>query len=597
MCGILGFNWEDSELLKKLSEVIIHRGPDDYAHYTDRHISLGMRRLSIIDLKKGLYPITNEKGNLLTIFNGEIYNYKEIRTELKRKGHKFTTDCDAEIIPHAFEEYGSYFVNRLNGMFAICLYDTDTKKLFLFRDRLGIKSINYYFDGKRFAFASEIKPLLELPDFEKNINESALNNYFTYRYVPGEDSIFQHIKKLLPGHFLEFDEKIKITKYWDLHFSENKNTLKQNALFVRNLLESSVKKRLMSDVPLGAYLSGGLDSSAIVAMMAKHTDNINTFNVSFSNTEFDESKYAQIVADKFNTNHEVIEVDINAIDVLPKVAYHLDEPLADAATIPTYVMSQKTKQKVTVVLSGEGSDELFAGYERYRHMNLVSKTKFIPKFIRKIPSLIKTNNIFLKRTSRLIANIEDNKKSFLDYFAFFDDSEKKVLYAKNINKNNFDLNPYFKSSLFNAMQKLDIKQRLPGNMLLKNDRMTMAASLEARVPFLDHELVEFSTKIPFNQKVSLFQDKIVYRESIKKILPKIIYKRPKTGFTIPTEKWVKEGLEDYLLNLIEENKESYLNKNNIKKIITNVPKHFYYKRQFWSILMYEQWYNEYMVKR
>ncbi|MBT4460639.1 asparagine synthase (glutamine-hydrolyzing) [archaeon] len=597
MCGVIGFNWDDKTLLKKLSNIIEHRGPDDVALYTDRHYSLGMRRLAILDLKKGLYPIYNESETILTVFNGELYNYKKIRAELIKLGHKFKTDCDAEIIPHAYEEYGPLFVNKINGMFAICLYDLVKKKLFLFRDRLGIKPLYYYFEGKRFAFCSEIKALLVIPKFQKEINESALNNYFTFRYVPGEDSIFSKIKKVLPGHYLEFDGKIKIKKYWDLHFSKNNNSLEKNAIYVKNLLEHSVKRRLMSDVPLGAYLSGGLDSSAIVALMSKHSNNVNTFNVSFSDSEFDESKYAQIVADEFNTNHEVIDVDVNAIDTLPKVAYHLDEPLADAATIPTYLMSQQTKKKVTVVLSGEGSDELFAGYERYRHMNAAFKFKQIPKFIRNIPSKIKSDNIVFNRGKEVLSKLDKPKDAFLSYFTFFNDKDKKLLYSKNINKKNYDLNEYFGKSIFNSMLKLDVKERLPGNMLLKNDKMTMAASLEARVPFLDHELVEFSSKIPFNQKITLFKDKLVYRESIKKIVPKIIYKRKKTGFTVPTSAWVKEGLKDHLFDLVEQNKEPYLNKNYIKKISDKVHKHFYYKRQFWSILMYEQWYNEFMVKR
>ena len=243
MCGVIGFNWDDKTLLKKLSNIIEHRGPDDVALYTDRHYSLGMRRLAILDLKKGLYPIYNESETILTVFNGELYNYKKIRAELIKLGHKFKTDCDAEIIPHAYEEYGPLFVNKINGMFAICLYDLVKKKLFLFRDRLGIKPLYYYFEGKRFAFCSEIKALLVIPKFQKEINESALNNYFTFRYVPGEDSIFSKIKKVLPGHYLEFDGKIKIKKYWDLHFSKNNNSLEKNAIYVKNLLEHSVKKK------------------------------------------------------------------------------------------------------------------------------------------------------------------------------------------------------------------------------------------------------------------------------------------------------------------------------------------------------------------
>ena len=594
MCGIFGFNWGNKKLLKKMSSVLKHRGPDDSAFYEDKDISLGMRRLSIIDLKKGIYPVTNEEENLIVIFNGELFNYKEIREDLKGKKHKFKTDCDAEIIPHAYEEYGMNFLNRLNGQFAICMYDTKEKKLILARDRLGIKPLYYFFEKGKFVFASEIKAILEIPGFKKKINENALQSYFTHRYFPGEETIFHGIKRLLPGHYLEFEKKIKIKQYWDLNFNENRNSLENNARFVKNLLEKSIQKRLMSDVPLGAYLSGGLDSSAIVAMMSKHSEDVKTFNVSFSGTEFDESKYARFVAEQFNTDHKQIDVDIDAIKILPKVSYHLDEPIADAATIPTYLMSKETKKHVTVVLSGEGSDEIFGGYERFRHLNFAYKFRKIP-FKQKLNTL-SFKKIELNRGINLFTSLDDKKQAYLSYYSVFNKEEKKLLFKK-IDKKEYNIRKHFDKSFHNSLLRIDIKERLPNNMLLKNDKMTMASSIEARVPFLDHELVEFSSKIPFNQKVSLLQDKIVYRKAIKNILPKIIKNRKKTGFTIPTEKWARDGLKDYLFDLIEENKEPYLKEKYVKKITENLNKSFYYKRQFWAVLMYEQWYSRFMKEK
>jgi asparagine synthase (glutamine-hydrolysing) len=598
MCGIFGFNWDDRKLLKDMSEVLIHRGPDDAAFYTDK-ISLGMRRLAIIDLKKDIYPVTNESKTLIVIFNGELYNYKEIKEDLIDKGHKFITDCDAEIIPHAFEEYGENFLRLVNGMFAIAMYDTKEKKLYLMRDKLGEKPLYYYHDKKRFAFASEIKCLLEIPEFKREINANALNNYFTYRYTPGEETLFSGVKKLLPGHYLTFDTDIKMTKYWSLNFSDNNNSLSQNAKYIRHLLEESVKLRLMSDVPLGAYLSGGLDSSAIVALMAKHTETVNTFNVSFSGTEFDESKYAQIVADKFNTNHTQINIDIDAAKVLPEVLWHLDEPVADAATIPTYLMSKETKKKVTVILSGEGSDELFGGYERFRHLNLANKFRHIPLPLRKFPSMFsRKEDMNAKRAVNLLSNLHNPKEAYLSYYSVFDDDEKKKLYSSVPSRTNpYRLGKYFNKDFFHAVQEIDIKERLPNNMLLKGDKMTMAFSIEGRVPFLDPRLVEFAAKIPFSQKVSLLQDKIVYRKAISSLVPRQIVNRKKQGFTIPTVKWAREGLKDRLFKLIEENKEPFLKKEYIEKITNNIHKSFYYKRQFWAVLMYEEWYNRFMVKR
>jgi len=512
MCGIFGFNWSDKALLQKMNKVLVHRGPDDAAFYEDKNISLGMRRLAIIDLKKGLYPISNEDGTLLTIFNGELYNFKEVREQLEPK-HKFITDCDAEIIPHAYEEWGLDFVKKVSGMFAICLYDLKNKELILIRDRVGIKPLYYWEDENKLAFASEIKSLLQLPRFKKKVNKTALNEYLTHRYIPGEDTLFMGIKRLLPGHILIQGKEQQIIKYWDVHFSKSKNTLSQNAAYLKELLEDSVKSHLMSDVPLGAYLSGGLDSSAIVAMMSKHSDNVNTFNVSFPDTEFDESKYAQLVADRFNTNHKQIDVKIDAIEVLPKVAWHLDEPIADAATIPTYLMSQETRKHVKVVLSGEGSDELFGGYERFRHLSTANKFRYLP--FKKSFSNIKTSNETLNRAFGLFSNLDDEKSAYLSYYSVFSREDRKNLLNVEPDESKIE----FGNNLVEEMQRIDIKERLPNNMLLKNDKMTMAHSIEARVPFLDHRLVEFSTKIPDSQKFSLLKDKIVYRQAIKKVIP------------------------------------------------------------------------------
>jgi asparagine synthase (glutamine-hydrolysing) len=598
MCGIFGMSWDDMKTLKKMNDVLLHRGPDDSAYYIDSGISLGMRRLSIIDLKKGIYPIKNEDGTLITVFNGELYNYMEIKDELLKKGHRFTTECDAEIIPHAYEEYGLDFLSRINGMFAIAMYDAKERKLFLMRDKLGEKPVYYWHDKKnsRLAFASEIKCLLEIDEYKKEINEDALNDYFTYRYTPGDATLFRGIRRLLPGHYLEFGSELSIKKFWDFTFSQNDYSIDENAQEVRRLLEDSVKLRLMSDVPLGAYLSGGLDSSAIVAIMAKHSDNVKTFNVSFGGTDFDESRYARLVADKFGTDHTEINVDIDAIKALPEVIWHLDEPVADAATIPTYLMSKETKKKVTVVLSGEGSDEIFGGYERFRHLSTAYRFRHIPRFIREIPKRIYSRKDKTGyRALSVLSKLHDKEEAYLSYYSVFDEEEKKDLYSKDKSFNRFDLSKYFKRDFFEAIQNIDIKERLPNNMLLKGDKMTMGASLEGRVPFLDPRLVEFAATIPFSQKVSFFQDKIVYRKAIQGLVPDEIVKRKKQGFTIPTEKWAKEGLTTHLFDLVSENKEPYLKKEHIEGITRNLGKSFYYKRQFWAVLMYEQWYNRFML--
>ncbi|NTV23539.1 MAG: asparagine synthase (glutamine-hydrolyzing) [Nanoarchaeota archaeon] len=594
MCGIFGFSWEDKALLERMSRVLFHRGPDEFASYGDKGISLGMRRLAIIDLKKGLYPITNENGTIQVIFNGEIYNYQELKKDLEARGHRFTTSCDAEVIPHAYEEYGDNFPNKFNGMFAIALYDIAKNRILLVRDKLGEKPLYYLLDKNRLAFASEIKCLLEIPEYTKSIDRPALDSYLTHRYTLGTSTLFQNIKRMSPGTTLAFDGNIKITRYWNLDYKENTNTLSQNAGILRYLLEDSVKMRLMSDVPLGAYLSGGLDSSAIVALMAKHSDKVNTFNVSFSDSDFDESKYARIVAERFSTNHTQINVDIDATKVLPEVIWHLDEPIADAATIPTYLMSKETRKKVTVVLSGEGSDELFGGYERFRHLGFAYNFRHIPTKIRELPKNMNLKDKTLVRGSELLSNLHDDEKAYISYYSVFDDKEKKELYMHSDTPKSATLVGYFKEGFLTGIQKIDIEERLPNNMLLKGDKMTMAASIEGRVPFLDPRLAEHGVSIPFGQKASLTQEKIVYREAVKGLIPKEILSRKKQGFSVPTEKWAKDGLIDRLQETIKDTSEPFLKKDAISHICNNLHKSIYYRRQFWAVLMYEEWYSKFM---
>nr|MCK4930434.1 asparagine synthase (glutamine-hydrolyzing) [Nanoarchaeota archaeon] len=391
MCGIVGFNWEDKSLAKRMADAITHRGPDDSAFFTDKGLSLGMRRLSIIDLTKGIYPLTNENKDVFLIFNGEIYNFQKLRTMLEEKGHRFKTNTDGEVMVHAYEEYKENFLKLLNGMFAVCLYDSKTQELILARDRVGIKPLYYYFNKGNLVFASEIKSILELNSIKREINIKTLNSYFALRYNPSYETLFKGINKLMPGHFIKFDLRDKsmvISKYWDINLEKQSNKsvgFCKKKLF--NLLKDSVKKRLISDVPLGAYLSGGLDSSAIVLMMSlirkeeKSNAPIRTYSVGFTHGEkVNETVYANQISELFGTKHQELLIEPDVVKLLPKIVWHCDEPMADPALIPVYLLSEAAKKTSTVILTGDGGDEMLAGYDQYRILKGVYATSKIPFF-------------------------------------------------------------------------------------------------------------------------------------------------------------------------------------------------------------------------
>ena len=361
MCGIVGFNWDDKNLLKEMMESVNHRGPDESGHYIGDEISLGHQRLKIIDLRSGRQPLHNENDSIQIVFNGEIYNYLDLRNNLEKKGHRFYTNTDTEVIIHSYEEWGIDCVNYFNGMFAFGIWDSEYKKLFLARDRLGIKPLYYYFDGNKLIFASELKAILKCEDVKRIVDLRALNEYFTYRYVSSNRTMIKNIYKLLPGHVLIFKNNIvEVSRYWNL--KENISNYSED-YYVKNLLKllrESIKMRLISDVPLGVYLSGGVDSSCIVALMNEMRDNIQTFSVGFGSEGESEVDYARFVSQYFGTEHHEINVNEDDLKILPEMVWHLDEPIADAATLPTYVISRFAKKKVTVVLAGEGGDELFA---------------------------------------------------------------------------------------------------------------------------------------------------------------------------------------------------------------------------------------------
>jgi len=568
MCGINGiwnFNKDtvDKKIIKDMNKILEHRGPNQDGFYIDGNIGLGHKRLSIIDLSiKGKQPMHNEDETLWIVYNGEIYNFMKLRKNLEKKGYKFNTDTDTEVILYLFEEYGESCVTQLSGMFAFAIWDTIKKKMFIVRDRLGKKPFFYYYDKKRFIFSSEIKAILLNPDIKRIVNLKALNHYLSFLATIGADTAFKGIKRLEPGHYMVINNnKLKITQYWDVKYKESNKSEAYYLENVRKLLDDSVKQRLVSDVPLGAFLSGGIDSSVIVALMAKYSDEpVKTFTIKFSENSFDESKHARIISDKYSTEHREFTVEPSAISILPKLVWAFDEPFADSSAIPSYYVSRETKKHVTVAINGDGGDENFVGYPKYQAEKvsrmlspLKPVIKNLARVTQKLPESTSANSKtrILKRF--LTTSSQPTSKRYFNWIQIFNDEMKEKLYTPNLRKINKDnkslsvINNYFdkcNSNDYNKQLYTDIKLYLASDLLVKIDRTSMMNSLETRSPFLDHKLVEFSATIPFKNKMKRLSMKYLLKKSLKDLLPKEILNKPKQGFSVPIGKWFKHELRD-----------------------------------------------------
>lgn len=584
MCGIVGFNWNDKELVRRMCKVIGYRGPDQKGLYLDENFSLGHQRLSIIDpSENGRQPICNEDESLWIVHSGEIYNFKEIRENLERGGHRFYSNTDTEVIIHAYEEYGENCVEKFNGMFAFAILDTGKRRLFLARDRLGIKPIYYYFNNGKFIFASEIKAILQY-HLKREINIEALNSFFTFKYIPGPKTIFKNISKLQPGNILLFENgKIEIKEYWDLSFKPERRSEEFYIKQISELLEDSVKKTLISDVPLGVLLSGGLDSSLVTAIMSSIVDEpVKSFSVGFETDDqyYNELRFAEQVSILCNTDHheKIINFE-DIIELLPRITWHLDEPLSDWAAIPTYLVSKLAKNSVKVVLTGEGGDETFAGYRYYIANEIVPYYKILPKsiknnFVRISKGLpISTRMKDILETISISSDVERGA----NWARVFSYEMRQKLFKDTVKKDNrldnkqiFDLYEN-KIKSFDNLSKvmyLDTKIRIPDELLMKTEKSTMAVSLEARVPYIDHRIVEFLARIPSSIKIKNFTTKYMLKKVASKFLPREIVYRKKHGFTLPTAKWFREELRDYVQMIMEDKSvNEYLNKDYIEKII------------------------------
>lgn len=602
-------------------KVLTHRGPDDTGVFIENDVALGIARLSIIDLAGGHQPIHNEDKTIWLVCNGEIYNFMELREYLSKKGHIFYTKTDTEVIVHLYEEYGYDCLNKLNGMFAFAIFDQKKKELFIARDRFGIKPLYYSEDSGQLIFASEIKSILQFPDFKRELDLAALDQYLTFEYVPAPRSIFKNIKKLPAAHYLTFkDKNITISKYWDIDFSQRQVLVDEAEAKEKlaQLLNTVIKRHLISDVPLGIFLSGGIDSSTITALSSKLSNNrIKTFSIGFKEDSFDESNYALKVSGLYNTEHYHHIFGVNdLLSIIPKAMYYLDEPLADASFFPTYLLSNFARQNVTVALSGEGGDEIFAGYPTYQAHKLARFYKYIPayirnniinKFINRLP--VSTDNFSLDfKVKRFVSSLGADAAlrhiywmgsfNFQDKIKLYSPSLMEVLMADNVHDTLSSYLVYSKNYCeLDLFQYLDIKTYLQDDLLVKADRASMANSLEIRVPYLDHELVEFVFSLPPQLRLKNLNTKYILKKTARDFLPQEIIKRRKKGFGAPIASWIKNDFKEVILDTLGKDKikkEGFFNYAYIAELLKE---HFENKtdnrKKIWTLFMFELWLKEY----
>jgi len=563
MCGIAGFLYRDSSRpaslldLKPMLDRIVHRGPDDWGHYLEGPLGIGMRRLSIIDLSTGHQPIHNEDRTVWTVFNGEIYNFVELRPELEKKGHRFYTNTDTEVIVHLWEEHGPDFVQHLRGMFGIAVWDTKTKTLMLVRDRLGIKPLYYAEIPDGLFFGSELKSLLAHPSVPHEVDYSAIGEYLELQYISPPRSAIKGIAKLKPGHHALFQKgTLTVGEYWDAVPQPEDRPFGEFREELEATLTEAVRLRLVADVPLGVFLSGGIDSSTVVALMARLMgEPVKSFSIGFDYESFDELKYARLIAKHFGTDHHEEIVHPDAIELLPKLVWHYDEPFADSSAIPTYYVCRMARKHVTVVLSGDGGDELFGGYTRYLLMRKYEQFDRLLGPLR--PSLFNAARrlpLSLRHRALLARLMKPLPEIYRDWVSFFTPTWRQALAPfpplGGGNGHTEDWRTYWDRAAevpFTArLLYIDLKTYLPNDILTKVDRASMAVSLEARVPILDHKVVELAARIPLQYKLNGEVSKFILKHVIEPWMPVGFLKRPKMGFGVPLVEWFRKELKDYV---------------------------------------------------
>ncbi len=637
MCGITGAIWTtpgaaiDAAVLERMTALVAHRGPDDRGCFESDlrlqpgldpqpGVALGHRRLSIIDLAGSRQPLSNEDGTVWAIFSGEIYNFLSLRRRLEGSGHQFRTAGDAETIVHLYEDEGPEFVKHLWGMFAIAVWDGPRRQLTLARDRLGKKPLVYRLERERISFASELKCLLAVPGAPRDVDPAALDEYLTYQYVPHPNAIFRGIKKLPPAHYAVWrDGQFDVQSYWQPDFNRQiERPAADYRVELRELLTDSVRLRLQSDVPLGAFLSGGVDSSIIVGLMSQLSDRpVKTFSIGFPDADYDETRYAREVAQRFKTEHHELRIEPRALDILPKLAWHFDEPMGDSSAVPTWYVAEMARREVSVALTGDGGDELFAGYDRYRAVGLSALLDRLPSPLRyslgagiwqRLPSGAGPRSVLRKLMRFSAALSRPIARRYLDWIGTFRETDRAGLYSDDflaklpgVDPAEFLLRAWRRSAKrdpVTAASLADLVTYLPCDLMTKVDIASMAHGLECRMPLLDHRLVELAIAMPARLKQRWGRGKRILLETFCDLLPESVRKRRKMGFGVPLEKWLRVDLKDFARDTLlspEALGRGYFRPDAVRQLVdqhqSGAKNHGY---QLWSLLVLELWHRQWI---
>jgi asparagine synthase (glutamine-hydrolysing) len=627
MCGICGiYSYRNDEpvdpgLLGRINDLLTHRGPDDSGSHVDGPLGIAMRRLIIIDPESGHQPLYNENRSIAVICNGEIYNFPRLRGYLEAKGHKFSSRSDCEVIVHLYEEEGAACVEKLQGMFALAVWDEKNKKLFVARDRLGIKPL-YYTDQKgMLVFASELKSILAHPAVSRRLSHEGLHHYLSLNYVPAPFTLVENVHQLLPGQYLVCSpEGIELHSYWDLRFDEDHSLDERKwADEVADKLRSCVESHLVSDVPFGAFLSGGIDSSAVTAYMADILDGpVSTFSIDFKEKSFSEARYARMIAERFACDHHEIEVSPDVVSLLETLIWHADDPLADSSMIPVYLLAKFARESVTMVLTGDGGDEVFAGYDTYNAYYVRKMYRRLPAWFRRhivkkavdaLPvSLTKVSFDF--KAKRFVEGAElDAEEAHFWWRVIFSETAKSRLYSDDVRERLAPVRTpelykhYFAASgtddPLNRMLYVDTRFYLPADMLAKVDRMTMANALEARVPFLDHELVELAARIPSSMKFKKRIKKYILKKALEGVLPSDVLYRRKAGFNVPVNVWLAGELNRLAREVLSRERLGATGLFDMDFVDTMLAEHQNRKRDhgyaLWGLMCFQVWYEMFIA--